>query len=266
MWPEVIRFPDMNAPDAPAAVTDAEFTALVLQAPRPVLVDVWAAWCQPCVTLKPAMQRLAESYRDRVTVLMLDADRNLETVTRFDVRALPTVLLFDQGALVARQTGAQSFATYAQLLDARLAARAAGDAVPPVAHTTPAVSQPAGDTPAVREARALVQAGTPTVLFKHSATCSISIDVKRRYDAFVQAHPQVPTRLVVVQQERALSTAIETVTAVRHESPQALVVRDGQVLWHASHHRITADGLAQAVRMAEAPPNAPGLPPAASAR
>jgi thioredoxin 1 len=255
----------MNASDFPADVTDAEFTARVLQSPLPVLVDVWAAWCQPCVTLKPVMQRLSESYRDRVTVLMLDADRNLETVTRFDVRALPTVLLFDQGALVARQTGAQSLATYAQLLDARLAARAAGEAAQPVAHTTPVAPAPTGDTPAVREARALVQASTPTVLFKHSATCSISIDVKRQYDAFVQAHPQVTTRLVVVQQERPLSTAIETVTAVRHESPQALVVRDGQVLWHASHHRITAERLAQAVRTAEATPGVSGAAPTPSA-
>lgn len=259
----------MNASDFPADVTDAEFTARVLQSPLPVLVDVWAAWCQPCVTLKPVMQRLSESYRDRVTVLMLDADRNLETVTRFDVRALPTVLLFDQGALVMRQTGAQSLAAYAQLLDARLAARlaarAAGEAVPPVAHATPVAPLPTGDTPAVREARALVQASAPTVLFKHSATCSISIDVKRQYDAFVQAHPQVATRLVVVQQERPLSTAIETVTAVRHESPQALVVREGQVLWHASHHRITAERLAQAVRMAEAAPGVTGSAPAPSA-
>jgi thioredoxin 1 len=67
---------------------------------------------------------------------------------------------------------------------------------------------------------------------------------------------------VVVPQERPLSTAIETVTAVRHESPQALVVQEGQVLWHASHHRITAERLAQAVRVAEA---APGVSSAASA-
>ncbi|WP_306520387.1 bacillithiol system redox-active protein YtxJ [Gemmatimonas sp.] len=237
----------MNASVVPAAVTDAEFAARVLQSPVPVLVDVWAAWCQPCVTLKPVMQRLAESYSGRATVLTLDADTNLEMVTAFDVRALPTVLLFDRGALVARQSGAQSLATYVALLDGQLAARSAGQAPQAIAPTTPAPAVLPTDSPAVREARELAAAGTPTVLFKHSATCSISISVKREYDAFVRQHPDIPTRLVVVQQERPLSNALADVLQVRHESPQALVVRDGQVLWHASHHRITAERMAAAV-------------------
>lgn len=236
----------MSASVSPAAVTDADFAARVLQSPVPVLVDVWAAWCQPCLTLKPVMQRLAESYSGRVTVLTLDADANLETVTGYDVRALPTVMLFDGGRLIARQSGAQSLATYVALLDGHLAARQAGQA-PRTMVTAPEPATLPADAPAVREARALAAAGEPTVLFKHSATCSISISVKREYDAFVRQHPHIPTRLVVVQQERPLSNAIADVLKVRHESPQALVVRDGQVLWHASHHRITADRLAAAV-------------------
>jgi thioredoxin 1 len=241
---------------SPAAVTDADFPARVLQSPGPVLVDVWASWCQPCVTLKPVMQRLAESYRDRVTVLMLDADSNLETVTRYDIRALPTVLLFDQGALVARQSGAQSLSTYAGLLDARLAARAAGEAPRAIAHGAPAPAAVPDDAPEVREARQLASAETPTVIFKHSVTCSISLHVKHEYDAFVRAHPQVPTRLVVVQQERPLSNAIADVLRVRHESPQAFVVQGGQVLWHASHHRITAARLTDVLRTAQTTPAA----------
>lgn len=234
-----------------AAVTDAEFSARVLQSPVPVLVDVWAGWCQPCVGLKPVMQRLAEKYQGRVTVLTLDADTNLETVTRYDVRALPTVLLFDGGTLVERQSGAQSFSTYERVLDARLAAKAQGvaptpfTAVPP----RPLQAQPDGQD-ALQEALALVFAPTPTVVFKHSVTCSISIGVKREFDAFVAAHPQVPTRLVIVQRERPLSNALAEVLRVRHESPQAMVVRDGAVVWHASHHRITAQALASAMSTA----------------
>jgi thioredoxin len=237
----------MNASVSPAAVTDADFAARVLQSPVPVLVDVWAAWCQPCVTLKPVMQRLAESYSGRVTVLTLDADTNLETVTAFDVRALPTVLVFDHGTLVARQSGAQSLATYTTLLDGLLAARGAGQAPQAIAATTPAPAALPTDSPAMREARVLAAADAPTVLFKHSATCSISISVKREYDAFVRQYPDVPTRLVVVQDERSLSNAIADVLQVRHESPQALVVKEGQVLWQASHHRITAERMAAAV-------------------
>lgn len=233
-----------------AAVTDAEFAARVLQSPVPVLVDVWAAWCQPCVTLKPVMQRLAESYSGRVTVLTLDADVNLETVTAFDVRALPTVLLFDRGTLVARETGAQSLATYTALLDRQLAARGTGEAPQAISATAPVPAPAAPDSPALREARALAAATEPTVLFKHSATCSISIGVKREYDAFVRQYPHVPTRLVVVQQERPLSNAIAELLRVQHESPQAIVVKEGQVVWHASHHRITAERVAAAVATA----------------
>lgn len=237
----------MSDVDFLAEVTDASFSTEVLQSSLPVLVDVWAAWCAPCVTLKPVLARLAESYHGRARVLTLDADQNLETVTRFDVRALPTVLVFHKGALVARQSGAQAYGTYAAQLDAVLrgeldsaigapgAARAAA--------TAPAAAS-AGHDP---ELDALVSAEQPLVIFKHSATCGVSQSVKRRYDAFVQAHPQVATRLVVVQHERALSDALEDRLRVRHESPQAIVVQRGQVLWHASHGGITADGLARAV-------------------
>ena len=114
-------------------------------------MDVWAGWCTPCLTLKPVIERLAESYRDRVTMLTLDADTNLETVTRFDVRSLPTVLLFADGALVERTTGAQSTGRYQAMLDRHLAARAAGIAPEPVAAATPvspppraSISRPSG--------------------------------------------------------------------------------------------------------------------------
>ncbi len=237
----------MSDVDFLAEVTDASFSTEVLESPLPVLVDVWAAWCAPCVTLKPVLARLAESYHGRARVLTLDADHNLETVTRYVVRALPTVLVFHRGALVARQSGAQAYGTYAAQLDAVL--RGELDAVAPgAAATARASSAPvatrAGHDP---ELEALVSAEQPLVIFKHSATCGVSQSVKRRYDAFVQAHPQVPTRLVVVQQERALSDALEDRLRVRHESPQAIVVQRGQVLWHASHGGITADGLARAV-------------------
>lgn len=235
---------------ATTAVTDSEFAAQVLASPVPVLVDVWAAWCAPCVTLKPTIERLEERYRGAVTVLTLDADTNLETVTRFGVRSLPTVLCFDRGILVDRQVGAQSYQTYAAMVDRHLAHHAAG--LPPVpvgGATLPAsAGRATTSSPEAAEVQALAASETPLVIFKHSATCIISITVKRQYDAFVEAHPDVPTRLVVVQQERPLSNAIEDVLRVEHESPQALVVQHGRVLWHASHRRITADALAQAVR------------------
>jgi thioredoxin 1 len=228
-------------------LSDASFDADVLRAPEPVLIDVWAEWCAPCKALEPVMQRLAEQFEGQVRIAKLDADANLETVTRFGVRALPTLLLFDRGTLVERFAGAQALSTLATRLNAQLALRATGE-LPTAARV--AVSRPAPSA-AVSEAEKLLGATEPMVVFKHSATCSISIDVKRQYDAFVAAHPQVSTRLVVVQAERPLSNALEQVTQVRHESPQALLVRDGRVLWHASHRRITAASLAQALQSAQ---------------
>lgn len=252
------------------AVTDADFGDQV--AAGLVLVDVWAAWCAPCLTLKPIMDRLAESYRDRVRVLTLDADLNVETVVRYDVRALPTVLVFRDGALVARQSGAQSYGTYAAQLDRHLAADSVSGVVGGSSATAVGTSglvsrggtavdgaleldtgpMHRGSARDARhdarvEAESLAAAEQPTVLFKHSATCSISVAVKREYDAFTMEHPEVPTRVITVQYERPLSNALEDLLGVRHESPQAIIVRRGAVLWHASHRRITAATLRTAL-------------------
>ena len=232
------------------AIQDATFAREVLEAAGPVLVDVWAPWCAPCVALKPVLERVAEQLSGRARLLTLNADENLETVTQYGVRALPTVLLFDRGALVDRLTGAHPMDRYLALVAPVLAARAAGTPVPaPAAPATPSALRSAAGalSPAHEEARALVDATEPLVVFKHSASCIISLTVIREFEAFRSAHPQVPTRLVIVQQERALSNALEDVLQVQHESPQALVVQQGRVLWHASHRRITAARLAEAV-------------------
>jgi len=84
------------------------------------------------------------------------------------------------------------------------------------------------------------------LVFKHSNSCPVSFTAKREYDQFVAAHPHIPTHLVVVQQERPVSQAIARLTRVEHESPQALIVREGTVLWHTSHGGITASRLAEA--------------------
>ncbi len=82
----------------------------------------------------------------------------------------------------------------------------------------------------------------PVVLFKHSATCSISADVYRdvaKYDNEIA--------LVVVQTARPLSNEIAARTGIRHESPQAIVLRNGKAVWHAAHYDISAAVLRRAV-------------------
>ena len=86
----------------------------------------------------------------------------------------------------------------------------------------------------------------PVVIFKHSLTCPISA---RAYDEMGAFAGEVA--LIEVQRARELSTEIENRLGVAHESPQVIVLRNGQVAWNASHFEITADAVAEAVREAE---------------
>jgi thioredoxin 1 len=231
-----------------AMLTDGAFATDVLAHPGLVVVDVWAEWCTPCRALVPIFNTLAERYDGRVRVAKLDADANLETVTRFDVRALPTVLIFQGGVLVERLSGARSLGSYVDAIDAHLARGVeAVTAVPSVERAMAPSPTPAkAESYAIRAARELLGHNEAMLVFKHSNSCPVSFTAKRQYDQFVAANPGVPTRLVIVQQERELSNALEAESRLRHESPQALIVRDGQVLWDASHGGITKPRLEQA--------------------
>jgi len=85
----------------------------------------------------------------------------------------------------------------------------------------------------------------PVVIFKHSLTCAISAGA---YDQMAEFEGEVA--LIEVQRARELSTEIENRLGVEHESPQVIVLRNGQVVWNASHFKITADAVATAVREA----------------
>lgn len=232
------------------SVSDAEFADQVLTAPYPVLVEFGADWCAPCRAVDPIMEQLRATYVGRVRVRAVDADAAVATVTRYGVRSLPTVLLFSNGQVAERLVGARPAGEYTHLLETHLAAHVPRVVQPDRAWETPLWVDAPPDATSRAAAVALVDAAQPLMVFKHSATCSISIAVKRELDAFIAANPQMPTRIVVVQHERRLSDALAVVLQVRHESPQALLVHHGRVLWHASHRRITTDSLGQAFRAA----------------
>lgn len=88
------------------AVTDTSFPADVLEADRPVLVDVTAAWCPPCRVMKPVLEALA-GERDDLRVVTLDADENVETAARLHILSMPTFVLFSHGVEVGRLVGAR---------------------------------------------------------------------------------------------------------------------------------------------------------------
>lgn len=88
----------------------------------------------------------------------------------------------------------------------------------------------------------------PVWIFKHSVTCGISAGARRRYEQFAadRAPGEADFALLEVQYARPLSQAVAEATGVRHQSPQVLLLRDGQAVWHTSHGRIKADALAEA--------------------
>lgn len=87
-------------------VTDASFAREVEQAPGLVLVDFWAEWCGPCRAVAPVIERLAEDYQGKVKVLKLDTDANQATAMKFNIRSIPTILLFKDGKPVDGVIGA----------------------------------------------------------------------------------------------------------------------------------------------------------------
>ena len=102
---------------APVTVTDANFETLVLKATTPVLLDCWAEWCGPCHMLAPTIDALARDDAGRVLVGKLDVDANPRTAVRYEVRGIPTLLIFDQGQMVDRLVGVQP----RQAIEGRLA-------------------------------------------------------------------------------------------------------------------------------------------------
>jgi bacillithiol system protein YtxJ len=87
----------------------------------------------------------------------------------------------------------------------------------------------------------------PVLLFKHSTRCPISAAAHREVTRFTEAHPEIPCRIVLVVEQRPLSLHIAEVTGVTHQSPQALLLVNGAVAWHASHYDITAPRLWEAL-------------------
>jgi len=91
----------------PVTVTDATFSAEVERSPVPVLVDAWAAWCGPCKMIAPVIDELAGEMAGRVRVAKLNVDENPMTAARFNLRSIPTLLLFKGGQEADRIVGVQ---------------------------------------------------------------------------------------------------------------------------------------------------------------
>ncbi len=102
--------------------TDASFDQDVLRSGVPVLVDFWAEWCGPCRMIAPTVEAVANDYAGRAKVGKLDVDSNGDTAMRYNVRGIPTLLLFKEGRVVEQRVGAVGKSEIQKMLDAHVSA------------------------------------------------------------------------------------------------------------------------------------------------
>ena len=98
-------------------VTDAEFESAVLQSDKPVILDFWAEWCQPCKMLSPTVEEIAGEYEDAVKVGKLNVDDNPGTATKYGIRGIPTLLFFKGGQVVQQLVGVKSKSEIKKIID-----------------------------------------------------------------------------------------------------------------------------------------------------
>ena len=100
--------------------TDGGFDQDVLNSAEPVLVDFWAEWCGPCRQMSPTIELIAQEYTGRVKVGKLNVDHNGQTAMRYQIRGIPTLLLFKGGKVVDQRVGAMAKADVQKMLDAHV--------------------------------------------------------------------------------------------------------------------------------------------------
>jgi thioredoxin 1 len=97
-------------------VTDQNFDAEVLKSDKPVIVDFWAEWCAPCRAIAPIIKQLADEHGDRVKIVKMNIDESPQTPGQYGVRAIPTVLAFQDGQVREQLQGARPKAVFDKMI------------------------------------------------------------------------------------------------------------------------------------------------------
>lgn len=86
--------------------SDATFDSVIRDAALPVLVDLWAPWCGPCRQISPALEKIATQMAGSLKLVKVNVDHNPATASRYDARAIPTLVILRRGEVLARRAGA----------------------------------------------------------------------------------------------------------------------------------------------------------------
>jgi len=100
--------------------TDSSFDQDVLRAEVPVLVDFWAEWCGPCKMMGPTIDVVASEYAGKAKIGKLDVDSNDKTAARYNIRGIPTLLLFKGGQVVEQRVGSIGKSEVQKMLDSHV--------------------------------------------------------------------------------------------------------------------------------------------------
>ena len=97
--------------------TDDNFQSEVLESDLPVLVDFWAEWCGPCKALTPVVEEIAKVYNGRIKVMKFNIDENQQTPPKYNIRGIPTLILFKDGEVKGTKVGLLSHSQLTAFID-----------------------------------------------------------------------------------------------------------------------------------------------------
>jgi thioredoxin 1 len=86
-------------------IEDSSFDSEVLQSDKPVMVDFWAPWCGPCKAIGPVVEELAGTFGDKIKFTKCNVDNNPVTPGKYGIKAIPTLILFNEGNVIEQITG-----------------------------------------------------------------------------------------------------------------------------------------------------------------